>query len=558
VTRTTTRTRLGTAVERTDRELTELAPELVPGFRAAVPRAAGVVGRRLRGALRREGLAVGPVPSGARQHGFGRVEFTDAPDDPTDLLAGTPGADTLVTEIVDAVVHLAVAYARRGRLDDALRADAAGTDVAGPLGSVAFSAHLPPDEQVAFLEQLATEGHNLHPCGRTRFGWTTADVLAHDLETPGTSVAFVGIDECHHVGDDIGALLRIGYPGRVPDAPPGFVVQPVHAWQRRRLIANYPTIVRPLDAPPLPARPTAAVRTLLLPPDRHGTHRYLKLSLDIQVTSTRRTISVASARNGPAITSLLSRLLRHEDRVLLLGEEAGAALDAGPGRDRDAAAIVRTGLDRDMRRGEIPVPAIALPARCPLTGRPLFAELVGSDAPGFLDAYARLLLPPVLRLATRYGVGLEAHLQNSIATFRGGQPYRMVFRDLAGLRLHLPRLRARGVEPTLWPGSVVATDDVDVLRAKVAYTAFQAHLGELVAILGETHGLDEDAAWHRIRAVVDEVYAPLVADPAVGAAARADHAFLTAPTIPHKALVRMRLAPDGGDRYIPVPNPLHG
>ena len=34
------------------------------------------------------------------------------------------------------------------------------------------------------------------------------------------------------------------------------------------------------------------------------------------------------------------------------------------------------------------------------------------------------------------------------------------------------------------------------------------------------------------------------------------HAFLTAPRIPHKALVRMRLA-GTGDVYVPVRNPLH-
>jgi siderophore synthetase component len=89
-----------------------------------------------------------------------------------------------------------------------------------------------------------------------------------------------------------------------------------------------------------------------------------------------------------------------------------------------------------------------------------------------------------------------------------------------------------------------------VLRAKLGYTAFQAHLGELVIRLGESHGLDEDAAWRTVRAVVDETYSGL------DGAGRADHAAFTAPTVPHKALVRMRLA-GGGDEYLPVENPLH-
>ena len=86
-------------------------------------------------------------------------------------------------------------------------------------------------------------------------------------------------------------------------------------------------------------------------------------------------------------------------------------------------------------------------------------------------------------------------------------PHRLAVRDFAGLRLHLARLAAAGHDVTLWPGSVVGTDDATVLRAKIGYTAFQAHLGELVIRLGESHGLDEDAAWRTVRAVVDETYA---------------------------------------------------
>ena len=115
-----------------------------------------------------------------------------------------------------------------------------------------------------------------------------------------------------------------------------------------------------------------------------------------------------------------------------------------------------------------------------------------------------------------------------------------MLRDFAGLRLHRPRLAAAGHDITLWPGSVVGTDDADVLRAKIGYTLFQAHLGELVLRLD----LDEEHAWRIVREVLDE---HCTGD---------DHAAFTAPLVAHKALVRMRLAGDG-DLYVPVRNPLH-
>jgi D-ornithine---citrate ligase len=518
------------AAAHTETHLSVRAPHLREPFRAALPTAAAAVGRRLLGALWREDFADTRVryEAAGHPHAFDRVEFAAVPaDDPVALLPPSTVEGrgwTLAAELANAVVNLAIAYARR--------------DATPPAGTG-------PDAEAVTLERLAIDGHNLHPCGRTRIGWDVDDVLDHDLEAGATRVGFVAVRRDVHVGDDLGAVL--GASGvEVPPAPPGYAVQPVHAWQRDAVLARrYPEMVRDgalrlLDGT-LPAVPTAALRTLLLP--RGG---YLKLSLDIQVTSSRRSISVASTRNGPALSTLLGRLLAGEERVVLLAETAGAAL-AG---SRDASAILRAGLAGHLAPGERVVPGGALP----LVVGELLREYGGGPL-AFLTDYARLVLPPLLRLATRHGIALEAHLQNCLPTFTAGRPHRLVLRDLAGMRLHRPRLAATGVELALWPGSVIGTDDLYTMRAKLGYTAFQAHLGELVVAL-TGFGLDEAAAWRAVREVVDETYDPLRADPATASAAAADHAAFTAPRVPHKALVRMRLT-GGGDVYIPVRNPLH-
>src|SRR5262245_13708932 len=96
---------LATAAERAAGRLADTAPRLVEGFRAALPAAAQLVGRRLRGALHREGLR--DDPDGER-HGFGRVEHATAPDEPAALLAELdhPGRHALAVEVTDAVVNL--------------------------------------------------------------------------------------------------------------------------------------------------------------------------------------------------------------------------------------------------------------------------------------------------------------------------------------------------------------------------------------------------------------------------------------------------------------------
>lgn len=528
MTRSLTTGRLAVAAAHAEAALAVHAPDLVDAYTGALPEAADIVGRRLRGALVREDIGdarARHAPHGVR-HGFDRVEFTSAGvADPVHLLTG-PDAPGFAAELRNAVVNLAIAMSRYRR------------DVGLPAGD--------PDAAVVVAERLAVAGHNLHPCGRTRLGWDTTDVLAHDLEAGRTAIGFVAVRDEGHLGDDVGAALTSAYP-QLPDPPPGYRLQPVHPWQRdavlrtryRDLIAS--GALQILDAE-LDAAPTAALRTLLLPSGADGRRRYLKLSLDIQVTSTRRSISIASTRNGPPVSGLLHRLVADDPdghRLLLLAETAGAAVPAGSGRD--ISAILRDGLTGRLAPGEQAVPGGALPH--------VVTDLVaahGRGALAWLTEYARLLLPPLLRLTVR-GVALEAHLQNCLPTFVAGAPHRLAVRDFAGLRLHRPRLAARGLAVNLWPGSVIGTDDEDVLRAKIGYTALQAHLGELVIRLG----VDEPAAWAAVRDVVDETYAALD-DPA----ARRDHAALTAARVPHKALVRMRLA-GGGDTYLPVRNPLH-
>jgi len=565
------------AIATAEAALVEAAPELVASFRAHVPYAMDIVARRLVGAAYREGLTGGPslaswsggkaflpaadggyVVTRADHHAFDRLEVTEAlPTDPARLarrLIGRP--EPIEAELTDATVNLALALARRPQVDEPAE------------DLVELWSDVDPDTRCVHFERLATDGHNLHPCGRTRLGWSIADLLAYDLEAPATAVGFIGVRRDLHVGDDLGPEFGVELDG--------YAVTPVHQWQLRHVVpGRYADLVAdgalvPLDAQ-LPARATAALRTLLL-----ADGRYVKVSLDIQVTSTRRTISVASTRNGPVLSRLLTRLLPEcSDRVLLLDETAGSAMVApdswrrshspGGDGDRDLAAIVRSGLSGRLAPDEVAVPGSALYAVSPLTGGTVLAELVDryarhrsltatAAATRWIEEYARLLLPPVLRLATRHGIGLEVHLQNCVPTFVEGRPHRLALRDLAGMRLHPPRLAGSlRADAPLWPGSVIVTDDVDVMRSKVAYTALQAHLGELVLRLAGSHGLDEAAAWSTVRSIVDEVYA------GEGPRGRDDHAFLTAPTVPHKALLRMRLAAGrggGGDIYVRVENPL--
>ncbi|WP_430782400.1 IucA/IucC family protein [Actinoplanes sp. G11-F43] len=515
--------RLAAAAAHTEAALTVHAPHLTEAFTRHLPHAADTIGRRLRAALVRENLT--PHTTGGRTHAFDRTEYPHAGvADPVDLLAGIDTTGTFSTEIRNAVINQAIALARF-------------TPTTGDPHTTN------PDHHAVHLERQAVTGHNLHPCGRTRLGWDTVDVLHHDLEAGHTPLKFIAVRDDTHLGDDLGTWLHHHHTD-IPQPPAGYRLQPVHPWQHDTVLHRYRDLftdgtLQRLDGH-LDTIPTAALRTLLLP-----SGHYLKVSLDIQVTSTRRSISVASTRNGPTLSRLLHQLI-DDDRILLMTETAGAAVPTGTGRD--LSAIARTGLTGRLQPGEHAIPGGALALPHILT---TVVDQAGGNPATWLTDYTRLLLPPLLRLLAD-GIALEAHLQNCLPTFRNGHPHRLALRDFAGLRLHPTRLARAGHTIDLWPGSVITTTDTETLRAKLGYTALQAHLGELVIRLGQTHHLDETHAWTLIRDVIDATYDTLGTHPH----AAADHSWLIAPRIPHKALVRMRLA-GHGDIHIPVSNPLH-
>ena len=327
---------------------------------------------------------------------------------------------------------------------------------------------------------------------------------------------------------------------------------PVHAWQAGRIAAaRYADLVAagalvPLDrAARRPRRRPPCARCSCRRPDRAVARRYLKLSLDIQVTSTRRTISVASTRNGPVLSRAAGPAA---------GRWPGRRPGAADGRDRrlgDAGcpaaatgtcrAIAPHWTDRPARPGRGAVPGVGAVRVSPVdrASRWWPSWSTGSPHPRPAPTGRRPRWPSststpgcccrrCCALATRHGIGLEAHLQNCVPTFVAGVPHRLALRDLAGLRVHPPRLA--GAARTCGPGSVIVTDDVDVMLAKVAYTALQAHLGELVLRLVRVARPGRAGGLGRGPGGVDEVYDELRGDPGRGRTGRDDHAFLTAPT----------------------------
>jgi siderophore synthetase component len=477
----------------------------------------GVTGRRSDGGLLTITLSDGRVIRGSAA---AAAPFAVPGDDLAVAVDGTqPGTFTDPGELVRAVATPLGTHAARlaAELDNSVanldlarsRQPTSGIDQRNPL---------------VYFEQSVVDGHPLHPCARTRMGLSPDDVVSYAPEHRPT---------VH--------LRRVGVPPQRwygVNCPPTLLL---HPWQYERVRDAYPWL-SPADKT-VPAYPLMSLRTLALAEDPS---RHVKTSVDIQMTSAVRTVSPASVHNGPALSRLLVSLADRVPGLSVLPEVgAGAAIvDGEPDRrlamiDRRMPALAPT---------EVPMPLAALSALSPGTGTPIITELVesgyGGDPAACVAGLASVLLPPLFGWLA-LGVGLEAHGQNLIGVVRDGRIVRLLYRDFGGVRVSPARLRQHGIEPPPLRGDI-SSDDEEVLRTKVLASAVSTVLGEVVAVLGRTAGLDEEKAWHQIAAVAGELDG-------------SDVAAVFGESLPVKATTAMRLADDPvTDIWTTLPNPLAG
>ncbi|MBX7549201.1 IucA/IucC family siderophore biosynthesis protein [Streptomyces sp. NPDC004232] len=483
-------------------ELAAVRPALLPRYRAELPGARAAVLTRLWRALAHEPL---PWITG-RVRGAHSLALRLA-DGRT--LHG-PHADPYATSAYVGEVRLGQdRHVGPAGLMTALgvpHADAFAAELAYSTASLALSradADHPEEwpEHDWEWEQRVTDGHPYHPNCRSRPGFSVAEQLAYGPEhRPVVELGTVAVpaDACEQSG---------AWPQELRDGER--LLLPVHPWQSEHVLGR-------AHVPWRPARPLLSLRTLALP----GGGPHVKTALSARLTSSVRDISAYSVRCAAPLGDLADQLTAHTGGLLHITRTLGAVTAGSP----DLAALLREPPEAYAGPGERVVPVAALPA----TGLP--------DSPGWLAAFARLALTVGLRVLG-LGVALEAHGQNLLVVLGpDATPRRLVYRDLADIRISPARLTAHGLTPPPLTGRLV-TDDETALRRKL--------FGSLVAgALAATAGSAAPLA--------AALTAALPSLPAGD-----DLSALREGPVPAKALTLMRLSPrTPGDQWTALPNPL--
>jgi hypothetical protein len=490
------------------RQLAEVRPDLVEPFHAALPGARAAVLTRLWRAL-----AFEPLPwIAARRHTADGLTLRLADGR---ALHGPPADPFAVDGRVTGVRLADVEHHEPAALTEDLgvpHGKAFADELAGGVASLALSradvAATAPGPSAASWEweQRVVDGHPYHPGCRSRPGLTVADELAYAPEHRSVVrllLAPVVRERC---------LVSGEWPAEWREG--GRLLLPVHPWQARHVLRRTGSA----QGQDVAAHPLMALRTLAVPGGPQ-----VKTALSTRLTSSVRDISPGSVASSAAVSAFVESLTSRLDGLLHVTRTLGAACDGTP----DLAAVVREAPELYAGPGERVLPVAALRA----SGT--------ACAPSWRADLAALSLGVGLRLL-ELGVALEAHGQNLLAVLSpDGRPVRLVYRDLADIRVSPARLARHGLRlPDGIPRRIV-TDDVAALRRKL--------FGSLVAgALGAAAGSSGALA-----ALLREVAPGLPPTP--------DLEALLRDPLPSKALTLMRLSPDTpGDLWTYLPHPLEG
>ncbi len=468
-------------------------------------------------------------------HRFGPVSGPD----------GTPLDAPALALLLCADQHPDVAAEFAARVADSVRRtadnltarrDAAAAYAAGRVPADADEApDVEPTGPSPFLEaeQALVLGHPFHPTPHRRQGVADEEEKRFSPELRGrfplhwfaADPDIVQLDE-----DLLGPLPAIfaDLAGPALEPPPGTVVFPAHPWQARDA-ARRPGVRALLDAgllhdlgPAGPAwSPTSSVRTLY----RADAPVMLKTSLGAEVADSRRENLRSEMRRGLAVHRVLDaglkRVLHGAHPGFDVVRDLGWLTLRAPGADCESGLelVVRDNpfgpRDRVQCVAGLTAARPDLPGGRPLLGRTIHHLALHTGRPPaevadtWLRRYLDVVVAPVLWLYAEYGLGLEAHQQNTLVVLdHDGWPIGGRYRGNQGYHFSA----ARGTPLAHWLPAEVREDSGtwstdEVVDERLGYCIGVNNMLGVVGALGAQQLADETRLLGRVRAFLTRLRA---------------------------------------------------
>ncbi|MFW2435530.1 IucA/IucC family protein [Staphylococcus cohnii] len=451
-------------------------------------------------------------------------------------------------------------------------------------------------------EQFVIEGHPIHPGAKLRKGMTPETVINYSAEFGNAiSLQFILIHKSiakaqTYIEEENDLLFRMfeglkaavmNHVGR--DQINQYYVMVVHPWQYDHiLLQEYKAELNTKKVIPIDYQQSyyagLSFRTLM--PKYPEKLPHIKLSTNVHITGEIRTLSEQTTINGPQVTRILNDIKQNDSlfkhiNADTIDELAGIhfynSLDETTirtKRSEQLGTLFRTNIYQLIKNDTTPIIPSALVTSTIYNDEPLIVSLIKKykeknklptfeiAALSWIQQYSQALIDITIPLYVKYGIALEAHLQNSIATFtEDGLLDTLYIRDFEGLRIDQMHLNKMGYSTAKFhEKSLILSDQPQTVFNKVFYSSIQNHLGELIVSITKSseHSNFETQLWQLIRDILIAKLKVIAND--IDDQQRVENikSILLAPKIDYKCVTTMRLT-DEADyyTYIKVSNPLY-
>ncbi|MBV5262065.1 IucA/IucC family siderophore biosynthesis protein [Synechococcus moorigangaii CMS01] len=391
-------------------------------------------------------------------------------------------------------------------------------------------------------EQALLLGHHLHPTPKSRQGFLSEEMLTYSPETQGAfalhyfrahkSIILEGSTLQETATELIKAELR--HDQTVSDTfkklychQDEYALVPVHPWQGRWL-KHSPQVKALLDQGLLEDlgqqgrqyRPTSSVRTVY----HEDANFMFKLSLNVKITNSVRANLYKELERGLEINKLFSGIIGTDLKANfpnfeIIRDPAYITIPLD-GNESGFATILRANAFQNSQHlaAHIQPDASCLIALCQdaiddSSSRlsniiHLLAERENRTTQevslDWFKSYLSLSIKPMLWLYFTYGIGLEAHQQNTVLELQDGYPKRCFYRDNQGYYYRRSFSSLLGnILPEISRTSETFCDDA-VIDERLMYYLFINNIFGLINAFGVAQLIDENLLFKQVNQMLSE------------------------------------------------------
>ena len=438
-------------------------------------------------------------------------------------------------------------------------------------------------------EQAVIEGHPLHPGAKLRKGLNALQTFLYSSEF--NQPIKLKIVLIHSKLSRTMSLSKY-YDTTVHQLFPDLIKQLENEFTPKFNFNDYHImIVHPWQLDDVLHSDYAGLSFRTLVPKYPAMSPHIKLSTNVHITGEIRTLSEQTTHNGPLMTRILNDIL---EKDVIFKSYASTIIDEVAGihfynvqdeadyqteRSEQLGTLFRKNIYQMIPQEVTPMIPSSLVATYPFNNESPIVTLIKryqlaaslsdfeSSAKSWIETYSKALLGLVIPLVTKYGIALEAHLQNAIATFRkDGLLDTMYIRDFEGLRIDKAQLNEMGYSTSHFhEKSRILTDSKTSVFNKAFYSTVQNHLGELILTISKASNDSnlERHMWYIVRDVLDNIFDQLVLSTHKSNQVNENRIneikdTMFAPFIDYKCVTTMRLEDEAHHyTYIKVNNPLY-